>query len=173
MTRKEYMQALEEALSFLGEEQRAALLEYYGEMIDDRMEDGMDEASAVKAMESPEAIAAQQRADAPRREETPEKMPEPDGEPMTDEAMKFSSLAGDILKATEKILNQAAEGSAFPKSADEMCRQEKERISRKAEQISQEGDRICRAEPPLSPRPRRNPTVRKRKGSAGKRKKCA
>ncbi|MBQ6255355.1 MAG: DUF1700 domain-containing protein [Clostridia bacterium] len=137
MTRKEYMRELEEALRFLGEEQRAALLEYYGEMIDDRMEDGMDEASAVAAMESPKDIAAQQRPDEPKREAAPETK----GEPMTDEAMKFSSLAGDILKATEKILNQAAEGaSSFPKSADEMCRREAERIRRKEEAMRREAE---------------------------------
>ncbi len=138
MTRKEYMRELEEALQFLGDEQRAALLEYYGEMIDDRMEDGMDEASAVAAMESPKDIAAQQRTEEPEREAAPEAK----GEPMTDEAMKFSSLAGDILKATEKILNQAAEGTSFPKTADEMCRQEKERIRRKEEAMRQEADAV-------------------------------
>ena len=136
MTRKEYMRELEEALQFLGDEQRAALLEYYGEMIDDRMEDGMDEASAVAAMESPADIAAQQRTDEPKREAAPET----NGEPMTDEAMKFSSLAGDILKATEKILNQAAE--EFPKSADEMCRREAERIRRKEEAMRQEAETV-------------------------------
>ena len=133
MTRKEYMRSLEEALQFLGEEQRAALLEYYGEMIDDRMEDGMDEVSAVAAMESPADIAAQQQADAPRREAAPEN----DGEPMTDEAMKFSSLAGDILKATEKILNQASGTGSFPKTAEESFRQEAERIRRKEEEMRQ------------------------------------
>lgn len=138
MTRKEYMRSLEEALQSLGEGQRAALLEYYGEMIDDRMEDGMDEASAVAAMESPADIAAQQRAEEPKREAAPEA----NGEPMADEAMKFSSLAGDILKATEKILNQAAEGTSFPKTADEMCRQEMERIRRKEEAMRQESEAV-------------------------------
>lgn len=135
MTRKEYMRALEEALQFLGDEQRAALLEYYGEMIDDRMEDGMDEASAVAAMESPKDIAAQQRTDEPKREAAPE--PEAENEPMTDEAMKFSSLAGDILKATEKILDQASGSSSFPKTVEESYRQEAERIRKKAEEMRQ------------------------------------
>ena len=138
MTRKEYMRELEEALRFLGEEQRAALLEYYGEMIDDRMEDGMDEASAVAAMESPKDIAAQQRTEEPKREAAPKA----ESEPMTDEAMKFSSLAGDILKATEKILDQAAGETSFPKSADEMCRREAERIRRKEEAKRQEADAL-------------------------------
>ncbi|MBR3743271.1 MAG: DUF4097 family beta strand repeat protein [Clostridia bacterium] len=133
MTRKEYMSALEKALEFLGEEQRAALLEYYGEMIDDRMEDGMDEASAVAAMESPADIAAQQRTDEPKREAAPEA----DGETMTDEAMKFSSLAGNILEATEKILNQASGTSSFPKTAEESFRHEAERIRRKEEEMRQ------------------------------------
>ena len=137
MTRQEYMDALEKQLQSLGEEQRAALLEYYGEMIDDRMEDGMDEASAVAAMESPAAIAAQQRADEPKREAAPEAVP--DG--MTDEAMKFSSLAGDILKATEKILHQTSEASSFPKTVEESYRLEAERIRKRAEEMRQEAAR--------------------------------
>ena len=150
MTRKEYMRALEEALQFLGDEQRAALLEYYEEMIDDRMEDGMDEASAVAAMESPASIAAQQRTDEPQREAAKD----PESEPMTDEAMKFSSLTGDILKATEKILNQAAEGaSSFPKSADEMCRQEVERIRRKGEEMRREAEKIRQEAEKSDPEP--------------------
>ena len=140
MTRKEYMSALKKALEFLGEEQRAALLEYYGEMIDDRMEDGMDEASAVAAMESPADIAAQQRTDEPKREAAPEA----DGETMTDEAMKFSSLAGNILEATEKILNQASGTSSFPKTAEESFRHEAERIRRKEEEIRREAEAIRR-----------------------------
>ena len=43
MNRREYMNALEEALRFLPEETRQAALDFYGEMMDDRMEDGMDE----------------------------------------------------------------------------------------------------------------------------------
>ncbi|MBR4537321.1 MAG: DUF4097 family beta strand repeat protein [Clostridia bacterium] len=140
MTRKEYMKALDEALQFLAEEQRAALLEYYGEMIDDRMEDGMDEASAVAAMESPAAVAAQQRADAPRQETAPET----EAEPMTDEAMKFSSLAGNILEATEKILNQASGSASFPKTAEESFRHEAERIRRKEEEMRREAEAIRR-----------------------------
>ncbi len=147
MTRKEYLRALEEALGFLGEEQRAALLEYYGEMIDDRMEDGMDEASAVAAMESPRDIAAQQGAEEPVREARPEAVP-PE---MTDEAMKFSSLAGDVLKATERILNGAPEKTSFPRHVEESYRQEAERIRqraeamrREAEKIRQQGETICR-----------------------------
>ena len=131
MTRKEYMRALEEALSFLGDEQRAALLEYYGEMIDDRMEDGMDEASAVAAMESPEEIAAQQRAEEPKREAAPAF----GNEAMEDEALKFSSTEGDILNATERILDQASGNASFPKTAEESYRQEAERIRRKEEEM--------------------------------------
>ena len=133
MTRKEYMKELEEALQSLGEEQRAALLEYYGEMIDDRMEDGMDEASAVAAMENPADIAAQQRAETPRQETKPET----GAEPMTDEAMKFSALAGNILEATEKILNQASESTSFPKTVEESFRHEAERIRQREEAMRQ------------------------------------
>ena len=50
MNRREYLKRLESALGFLSEDVRAAALDFYGEMIDDRMEDGKDEASAVAAM---------------------------------------------------------------------------------------------------------------------------
>ncbi len=65
MTRKEYMRELEEALQFLGDEQRAALLEYYGEMIDDRMEDGLSETEAVAGIGSVDDVVAQIAAETP------------------------------------------------------------------------------------------------------------
>ena len=58
MTRKEYMDALSAALTPFSAEIRETALRFYQEMLDDRMEDGMDEAAAVGAMEAPEKIAA-------------------------------------------------------------------------------------------------------------------
>lgn len=58
MTRKEYMKSLEDALSPLPEKTREAALNFCQEMLDDRMEDGMDEEAAVAAMESPVTIAS-------------------------------------------------------------------------------------------------------------------
>lgn len=63
MTRKEYLHSLSEALSFLNDETRAAAMGFYTEMLDDRMEDGMDETAAVAAMESPDAIAQRLKAE--------------------------------------------------------------------------------------------------------------
>ena len=63
MTRDEYMAGLAQALDFLSEEARAAALSFYAEMLDDRMEDGMEEEAAVAAMDSPEAIAQRIRND--------------------------------------------------------------------------------------------------------------
>lgn len=63
MTRSEYLQALREALSFLDAAAREAALNFYDEMIEDRMEEGMGEGEAVASMEAPETIAAQMRAE--------------------------------------------------------------------------------------------------------------
>jgi len=58
MTRKEYIDALSAALAPFSAETRETALRFYQEMLDDRMEEGMDEAAAVSAMEAPENIAA-------------------------------------------------------------------------------------------------------------------
>lgn len=103
MNRREYMNALEEALRFLPEETRQAALDFYGEMMDDRMEDGMDEASAVAAMEAPADIAARLRAENPG---LGAKEPEDAGagRPFRDEAMEFSSLAERVERSLSRIL---------------------------------------------------------------------
>jgi len=102
MTRKEYMDELAEELSFLSPEARQAALDFYGEMLDDRMEDGMDEKSAVAAMELPQDIAARLRAD-------PSLPLNADPQPMADEAMKFSSLAGKVMKSLERLEEEKIE----------------------------------------------------------------
>ena len=107
MTRDEYMRELTEKLSFMEEGPRQALLDFYSEMLADRMEDGMDELSAVAAMESPEEIAARQRAEWGEKAPEAEKPKEAAAEPMDDDALRFSSLADSVLKATEGILRQA------------------------------------------------------------------
>ena len=100
MTRAEYMEKLSEKLYFIPETQRKAILDYYEEMMADRMEDGMDEASAVAAMENPETIAERLRAEGNYAKE--ESKAE-DTENLTDEAMKFSSLAGSLLRTFEDL----------------------------------------------------------------------
>ena len=49
MTKAEFLKALEEKLSALSAQDRAASLAYYEEIIDDRMEEGLCEADAVAA----------------------------------------------------------------------------------------------------------------------------
>ena len=100
MTRKEYMEALESRLSFIPAFHRKAILDYYEEMVEDRMEDGMDETSAVAAMESPDTIGERLKAEGNfSKDET-----KADGdETMTDEAMRFSSLAGSLLRTFEDL----------------------------------------------------------------------
>lgn len=57
MTKKEYLDALEESLKRLPKEEARKSVSYYAEMIDDRIEDGMSEEDAVSAMEAPDAAA--------------------------------------------------------------------------------------------------------------------
>ncbi len=100
MTRAEYMAKLSEKLYFIPETQRKAILDYYEEMMADRMEDGMDEASAVAAMENPDTIAERLKAEGnfPMEEAQAD-----NPENLTDEAMKFSSLAGSLLRTFEDL----------------------------------------------------------------------
>ena len=73
MTRSEYLQALRTALEFLDAAALDTAVNFYDEMLADRMEDGMSEEAAVASLEAPEAVAAQMRA------EEPSAQPEPDG----------------------------------------------------------------------------------------------
>ena len=59
MTKIDFLLKLNEKLSGLPEEDVKKSLEYYSEMIDDRMEDGLSEAEAVAAVGEPAEIAAQ------------------------------------------------------------------------------------------------------------------
>ena len=101
MTRDEYIVKLDRELSFLPQEARASAVAFYSEMLDDRMEDGMDESSAVAAMEEPEAIAARLRAE--HEQDAPNMNRETDG--MRDEALDFSSLASGVLQRVQQVLD--------------------------------------------------------------------
>ena len=57
MTKADFLQLLERALSQLSEEERRANLEYYSELLDDMLEEGMTEAEATDKLGSPAAIA--------------------------------------------------------------------------------------------------------------------
>ena len=100
MTCKEYMETLAEQLRFIPEPQRKAMLDYYEEMVEDRMEDGMDEASAVAAMENPYTIAERLKAEGNFAKDEVNADPP---ESLTDEAIKFSSLAGSLLRTFEDL----------------------------------------------------------------------
>ena len=58
MTREQFLNELKAALADMQEEEREGVLSYYAEMIDDRMEAGMTEEAAVKAMEPVQEIAS-------------------------------------------------------------------------------------------------------------------
>ena len=118
MNRSEYMKALEEKLQFVEEEARNTLLEYYGEMLDDRMEDGMDEPSAVAAMEAPDEIAARLQADPSVPKQAESEAPVPPPQDMGDEALKFSSLVNSVLSAAQEGLEEASHPTLHTGKAD-------------------------------------------------------
>ena len=59
MNKKEFLRVLSDALRGMPRAERARSLEYYGEMIQDRMEEGMSEAAAVACLGSADEIARQ------------------------------------------------------------------------------------------------------------------
>ena len=59
MNKSEFLSGLRERLAGLPEEDIQQSLDYYGEMIDDRVEEGLSEEEAVEAMGSVEEVAAQ------------------------------------------------------------------------------------------------------------------
>ena len=65
MNKEEYLSAVWERIGYLPPEDIRRSLDYYRELIDDRMEEGMTEAQAVAAMPTVEEAAAQILADAP------------------------------------------------------------------------------------------------------------
>ena len=65
MTKLEFLTALAGRLTMLAGDERQKTLDFYGEMIDDRMEEGMSEEEAVASLESVEAIAQEILCDQP------------------------------------------------------------------------------------------------------------
>lgn len=68
MTRAEFMEALSRALRGLPRSEIKKALGFYGEMLDDRIEEGADETAAVLSMEAPELIAERLKRAASERE---------------------------------------------------------------------------------------------------------
>lgn len=58
MTRREFLDRLDRCLASVEAGERASMVEFYSEQIDDRMDDGMTEEQAVASLETPEDIAA-------------------------------------------------------------------------------------------------------------------
>ena len=70
MNKQAFLKELEQLTAALTEQERARLLEYYGEMIDDRMEEGLDEAEAVAALGDPDALVRELSPAEPVAEES-------------------------------------------------------------------------------------------------------
>ena len=68
MRKQEFLDALRSKLSGLPEAEIEERLNFYSEMIDDRMEDGLSEEEAVAAVEISEQIVADTRKTTPRRQ---------------------------------------------------------------------------------------------------------
>ena len=74
MNKYDFLEQLQENLSGLPEKDLAERLIFYGEMIDDRMEDGLSEEDAVAAVGNVEDIVAQVLEDTPFTKLVKEKM---------------------------------------------------------------------------------------------------
>lgn len=61
MTKEQFLRQLRQRLAGLPEEDLRKQLQYYSEMIDDRMEDGMTEDEAVAGIELPEPLPKKER----------------------------------------------------------------------------------------------------------------
>lgn len=67
MNRKAFLEALYHLLKSLPKAERQQHIDFYEEMISDRIEDGVSEADAVAALGNPADVAAQILADVPRK----------------------------------------------------------------------------------------------------------
>lgn len=73
MNKQEFLAAVRARIDTMPEQDIRRSIDYYAEMIDDRMEDGLSEAEAVAAMGSAEEIAAQILGENPPPPPTPSK----------------------------------------------------------------------------------------------------
>ncbi len=74
MNKKEFLNDLDSKLNFLTEEERNKTLNYYSEIIEDRIESGASEEEAVLQMESTEVIAKKLIAENSTQKTTSEKV---------------------------------------------------------------------------------------------------
>ena len=102
MTKREFLYRLERCLASLDAGERAAMVDFYSEQIDDRIDDGMTEHQAVASLESPEDIAANilaQRADTPDPAAQDGGAPQKPAKPgqAQDQRKGFGHAAGKVL----------------------------------------------------------------------------
>ena len=102
MTKREFLDRLERCLASLDAGERAAMVDFYSEQIDDRIDDGMTEHQAVASLESPEDIAANilaQRADTPDPAAQDGGAPQKPAKPgqAQDQRKGFGHAAGKVL----------------------------------------------------------------------------
>lgn len=57
MTKKEYLKKLKKAISALDKSDSKSIIDYYGEIIDDKIESGYGEEKAVESLESVQSVA--------------------------------------------------------------------------------------------------------------------
>lgn len=67
MNKKEFLSALEAALSDLSRQDKQKTLDFYREMIDDRLEDGLTEEAAIASIGAPWEIAMEARSELPKK----------------------------------------------------------------------------------------------------------
>lgn len=67
MNKHQFLSALEGALTDLSRQDKQRTLDFYREMIDDRLEEGLVEEEAVASIGTPEAIAAQVLSELPQK----------------------------------------------------------------------------------------------------------
>ncbi len=127
MNRTEFIAELTAAIRDLSKDDVARVLEYYGEMIDERVEDGMSESEAVAALGSVDAIAAQIMKDIPRERNT---LPEHYGQRAAAGSERaanetytveepFNSLDVRLIAADVRILNARDGETRIETSGDE------------------------------------------------------
>ena len=102
MTKREFLDRLERCLASLDAGERAAMVDFYSEQIEDRIDDGMTETQAVASLESPEDIAANilaQRADTPDPAAQDGGAPQKPAKPgqAQDQRKGFGHAAGKVL----------------------------------------------------------------------------
>ena len=139
MNRSDYLEGLTKSLSFLSEENRAAAVAFYAEMLDDRIEEGIDETEAVEKMESIEAITARFEAEYGEK---------PDKATVVIGGAKVETQPAEGTQA-EDDLNEQAERLAEAKARMEeikirFAEKESARAAREAEREAREVEREAR-----------------------------